>query len=114
MVGSPLLPDGEYTKGKEETYKYLLEYHFPNCTITNHDVHLNVFPPMKGEVNEALIDRKITTNTFSPGPDKIFPAMLQQSTEEVYEIMKRITVLLKTIPNSHYKAMRPCYSVPVE
>lgn len=32
-VGSLLLPTGEYTKDHTETYKYLLDYHFPDSKI---------------------------------------------------------------------------------
>lgn len=114
MVGSLLLPNGEYTKNQEESYKYLLEFHFPNCTATSAEEHNKQQFLFNGVANVELIDRIITTDRIkwaidsfvplkSPGLDNIFLAMLQHATEGVWEIMRRTfkkSLQLKAIPKS--------------
>lgn len=51
IAGSLLLPNGEYTKNQQETYKHLLDFHFPNCRLTNIEEHNRGTFSFEREVN---------------------------------------------------------------
>lgn len=89
-VGSLLLPSGDYTKDQAETYKHLLEFHFPSCEIINENTINHEPITTEGVVNSTMIDEIVTedrvtwaVHSFAPfksqGLDKIIPAMLQQA-----------------------------------
>lgn len=112
-VGSLMLPSGDYTKDQAETYKFLLNFHFPNSTILN-DITYQNLPNIEGTVNSSLIDKIITEDTVKwainsfiplkyPGTDKIMPAMLQQASDHITElicILFKASLRLKYIPKS--------------
>lgn len=59
-VGSLLLPSGEYTKDQYETYKHLLDIHFPNCKLINGTDTNQLQVEAEGIINNPLIDKIIT------------------------------------------------------
>ncbi len=112
MVGSLRLPSGEFTETLTDTYKLLVNTHFPDCII--HDD--NNPPPginfSNTPSNLRLIEQitssdriKWAMNSFapfkSPGMDRIFPALLQKSIPHIIDELKRIFVAslkLKYVP----------------
>ena len=120
------MPNGEYTKNHEETYKHLLNFHFPNCKEVNEVIHSRIRYSFAGAVDLDLVER-ITTkdcilwaiNTFiplkSPGPDNIFPAMLQHNNNNVLDILARLfqtSLKLKYIPKDWRKVQVICIPKP--
>ena len=109
-VGSLLLPSGEYTKNQEETYKHLLECHFPNSKLLTDTDNPPAPIPTEGVVNTDLIENIISTdritwavNSFAPyksqGMDNIFPAMLKYS---VNSIKQHLCILFKAYLRKKY------------
>lgn len=104
---------GEYTKTINETYKFLLDFHFPNCSVINNVLHRTLITT-QGAVNHPLIETivseenvKWALNSFiplkSPGTDKIFPALLQRAQNHIIPILCKLfkaSLKLKHIPYS--------------
>ena len=105
---------GSYTSNLLETVEELMLTHFPDCRFTsNASMPEGCLPPhLNGDwrLAEEVVDEvKVTwaVNTFSPykspGPDCIFPALLQWGLEQLLPILTsifRASIALRYLPKS--------------
>lgn len=105
-MGSIKKPTGEFTNTGKETLEVLLETHFPGSLIVNpENAHCQQNPERlhsratrdDWQITKRVInyDRVIwAINSFdaykSPGPDGIFPALLQQGQEDLAPVLCRL------------------------
>ncbi len=97
QIGMMELPNGDYTESREDALAHLLEVHFPG-SIESEELHAEQGPwpgiQYSTQVSRNLALQIVTEDrvkwaikTFSPyktaGPDKIFPALLQQGLDQL-------------------------------
>lgn len=100
-LGFLKLPNGQYTSDRKETFVHLLETHFPGCKTREERTdtqELNHF----GGFGDCVLARRVVTpdrvrwavTTFepykSPGPDGIYPVLLQKGLDVLLPILVRI------------------------
>ena len=96
-------PDGTYTTDAEETLKVMLNTHFPGNEVVTDTSHLKGKgqrttwnPGDESELDDIVHADKIiwAIKRFkpykSPGPDKVYPSMLQQGLEQIIPELKEI------------------------
>ena len=103
QVCSLKLPSGEYTKDENSLLAFLLETHFPGCTV-NDGFEDNENEMRLSDVSESIIQKaryiasqqrvRWAIKSFSPfksaGVDGIFPALLQEGIEVLIEPLHNI------------------------
>ena len=99
--------DNTWTQSEEASLDVLLQTHFPGCQ-DNFELNTNIYQ-INEEMPKILTDSRIewALKSFkpykSPGPDGIYPAMLQNCTEIIIPWIKVIftaSIKLNFIPNS--------------
>ena len=94
-LGSVKDHNGEYTSSPEETLRVLLDTHFPNLPETEQYVKQD-YGVSNIDVDE-IFNRQSVRASFrsfspykSPGPDGIYPAMLQHGSDAILDLVVRI------------------------
>ena len=108
-------PDGSYTETSMETGKLLLETHFPECiAISPSPILLDNRTNTADGTSKKLVDKIISTQTVqwainkfepykAPGPDGVYPCLLQQGSEVITKPLVRIfkaSLLINHIPSN--------------
>lgn len=102
QLGLIKLPNGEYTNTDEETLAAMMEAHFPSSTppnATRENRSPSVIPVEDLEANKIVSREKVrwAISSFepfkSPGPDGIFPALLQRAP---YNVISGLCSLFKS------------------
>lgn len=102
-IGTLKLPSGAYTNDVESTQKHLLEFHFPDSSVSNQPTPVStpsyLIPIGDRHVALSIVSEgkvKLATESFvpikSPEEDNVIPIMLQYSIHLIIDILYELFV----------------------